>query len=841
MPVNSQFSLGVLLLSCLLFPTVSCSDAQRGALRAECRDRYFLLTIDQAITTKKLRIEAIDATGIYPINMDYSATCGYTYSEFNMAGFITLRASFYSCHTEIQDDQVFSAEFNVISTDHLGGETVHHVAKTCTLSLPWTDREVLCEENYMEVSVRSDACALRRSSPGKDKDSKLFATLPALTGWQLVFMEDEEDVGMSVDEARAIGYGVTITDGRVVFRSAYVQHHTDFAMIDGISTVEIHTTMILRHKWMVKMLDLSAACTINLGGFDPETLRVFWEIPTVMAPLVYDLSEFASVHVGVGVEGQLLDEYTWRGRGYSLDVNGSLTCLSVPMGAEGGHRRSLVINNTYHEFYSIYLYYEHLFREGLLETRHRMPRACSTPQLPRYPYTIDQTVPEEYVFTVYLGDFPWDVELVAVALSGESYTVSEAIQSGYAISMVRHPNGTHGYVLKVPFEDPVVLRMYLGEGLVQYSLEINYTLSIMPQHDYYYHLASVMALIKDAFPPDVQAACTEGSIIFQIPQRNLGHMWEITVGPYPLTPELAARRGYFLQNTGQSLTLEVPVFTIGFIYEDITLNHFFGTFEVLTRDAKTLDIQKSTAKRCLFNTDELIVCSTDGVMTAVVSLAVAIPPMAPSRTTLLDANCGPQETDATRVLFAFGVNTCGTRFLADDHYLVFENEIMSHREFQSEWEPIVTRDSEFRVTVQCFYEANSTDRLFVDNTFKSETPGFGTIKESSPKEHGKEHQYTPTTSDTLSYVLSSYGVQSGSQPNGYSATEVHTANVVPSIYQGSSTQHVPSSGQPTHAIHPRSTVLLRVQRMDQANLYKSKAGLVTDSKPMYGKPPKRLR
>ncbi|KAJ8356450.1 hypothetical protein SKAU_G00192440 [Synaphobranchus kaupii] len=799
MRVKQSFCLGVFLFSSLVFPLVDYADAQRGPIESECRDRYLIIYVDQAIASQGLRVEAIDATGVYPIDETNGDACGYTRSFFNMDGYIVLRASYYSCHTENQNDQLFTFKFNIIATDHLSKQAVHHVAKTCSLPLPWSDREVTCEENYMEVTVQSDVqCTLNGPSPKKAWDSTLsVAQASMVSGWQVMFLVDGNEVTMSIDDVRALGYGVDVTANRVVFRSPYMQPHSKIMKVDGIDVVVIRATMSFRQKWMAKMVDVSAACTMNPADFDTETRRVFWEIPTVMAPLVYDRSEFVSKQVNVGVEGQLLDENVWKARGYFLDISGPMMHLSVPFGAEGGYRTSLVLDNAYNEFYVIYLYYEHLFMDGVLETRHRIARAYKSPLLLQYPFTIDQTVLEEFVFTVYLGNFPPDVELVTVRLNAETFSVSEAFQSGYTISEIPHPNGTHAYIIKVPFEDSIVPRMYLGEGLLQYSLDINYTLNIMPQQDSYYHLASVVALLKDAFPPDFQAICTERSIIFKMAHQNLGHVWEVTIGNYPLTPELAARRGYILQNTSQSLTMEVPVFTTGYIYEEITLNHFFGTFEVLSRDAKTLDIQKSTAKRCLFNTDELIVCSTDGVMTVVASLAAAIPSLEPSRTTLLDKNCKPWDTDTTRVLFVFGMNTCGTKVLVDDQYIVYENEIVFHREFEPEGPPIITRDSEFRLTVQCLYEVKSTNRLFVDKMFKSETPGFGAIKVegSSPKEYGKVHESTPIHSDhsyhTASHVSSSYSVdQSASHPNGYLASRVHIANVVPS------TQQAPNRVQP---------------------------------------------
>ena len=44
-------------------------------------------------------------------------------------------------------------------------------------------------------------------------------------------------------------------------------------------------------------------------------------------------------------------------------------------------------------------------------------------------------------------------------------------------------------------------------------------------------------------------------------------LWEVGVGADPLTLELADIRGYGLYNDTQSITLEVPVFSIGYTYE----------------------------------------------------------------------------------------------------------------------------------------------------------------------------------------------------------------------------------------------------------------------------------
>lgn len=57
-------------------------------------------------------------------------------------------------HALTQDDEVFTFNFNLIVTRG-GKQATYALNKTCTLSLPWSPREVTCEVNYMEVSLDS--------------------------------------------------------------------------------------------------------------------------------------------------------------------------------------------------------------------------------------------------------------------------------------------------------------------------------------------------------------------------------------------------------------------------------------------------------------------------------------------------------------------------------------------------------------------------------------------------------------------------------------------------------------------------------------------------------------
>lgn len=146
--------------------------------------------------------------------------------------------------------------------------------------------------------------------------------------------------------------------------------------------------------------------------------------------------------------------------------------------------QSLVSGDLY-EFYIFELYLEQIsVEEDHVDTRLRFHRTLATPLLPRSIFsensksnddTLDKltrpqskhlslsgTVLEEGMFTVYLGDIPADVELAALHLNGEEFAVPCTNTSSHSITNVVHPNNTHGYTLKVPCDEPVVIQQVKG-------------------------------------------------------------------------------------------------------------------------------------------------------------------------------------------------------------------------------------------------------------------------------------------------------------------------------------------------------------------------------------------
>ncbi|XP_034555238.1 uncharacterized protein LOC117824015 isoform X3 [Notolabrus celidotus] len=710
--------------------TTAGSQLQEPVIQMECRDRYLWVHVT---STKTPRFEALDGNGVHSISEQVASLCGYTISSFKMDGSTTFRASYYSCFTQNQNDEVFTFRLNVMVNDAGGSRISRPVSVVCS-GLIWTHREVACEEDYMEVNVNRDSsCGGLRGDSGPEWQAALAqAQRTASSAWQLMILKSDGQVSsMSISEAQRQGFSLSTSAQRIVLRSGYKQPHAELTMVDGIPVEVVRASLYSKQKLTVLMIDASMACTVNPGSFDGSQL--LWDVPLLMSPLTGEGVGFESRNLSVGIEGVLLDKPTATTRGFSMLQQGNVVQIRVPFGTKGGYRKSLVVNNLYKETYVIYLLYEHvfslLFEDGSsIDTKHRMLRVLDTPLLCRPPFSLDQTMNDDQAFRVYLGNIPADVILEEVQINGQQL-MSQSAKRGLSINSVVNTNGSQGYELQLPFEDAAVHWTYLGQGEVQYSIGINFTLTIMPQRQSYYHHTSLTARVSNTFPPEITAQCSERGISFSVvrpPQTE--SFWEVGVNQEPLTSELADQRGYRLNSDTSRTALEVPVFSVGYTYEDINLSNFYGTFQLLLRDSKTLEVQTSTSKHCLFKTQDMIVCSRDGTMTVVTTPTSTWPTVLPERTTLLDPTCRPKQTDGSRVLFEFKLNSCGTRATVGESYVVYENEILHDRQMIADGPNLIFRESQFKLTVRCFYPLSAVNRLSVDRTFRSHTPGFGSVK-----------------------------------------------------------------------------------------------------------------
>lgn len=84
--------------------------------------------------------------------------------------------------------------------------------------------------------------------------------------------------------------------------------------------------------------------------------------------------------------------------------------------------------------------------------------------------SLPETVPEEQVFTVYLGNIPFDVELMSLELNGQEFSVSTAMQMGCSITRVPQDNNTFAYIVGVPFDAEFVVKQVSLRSLTAFSI-----------------------------------------------------------------------------------------------------------------------------------------------------------------------------------------------------------------------------------------------------------------------------------------------------------------------------------------------------------------------------------
>ncbi|KAK5598683.1 hypothetical protein CRENBAI_006167 [Crenichthys baileyi] len=702
----------------------------KGLVQSECRDRYLWI---QVASAQVPHFEAVDEDGVHSISKQLASRCGYTISTFRVDGVTIFRASYYSCFTHNQNDEVFTFKFNVMVKDSSGGRLSSQFVSTVCSGLSWTHRELTCEEDYMEVNVnRGSSCGGQGVKGRQVWQEALFkAQRTASLSWQLMFLQsDGQTTSMSIPEAQRWGYSMMATSQRVILRSPFKQPHAEVTMVDDVPVETVRVSLFFKQKLVLMMIDMSMACTLNSGSFDGTLL--LWEVPQVLPGLVGEGAEFESQSFSLGLEGFLLDEATATSRGLSLVHQEGMVKIGVPFGSEGGFRKSLVVENMYKEFYMVHLMYEHvfslLFDDGHnIDTKHRTFKVLETPLICRPPFSFNKTISDHQEFTVYLGNIPTNVILEEIWINGQRLLMLGKPQQGLSISPIVHVNGSQAYELRLPFNDPVVQWTNVGGGVVRYSIDLNFTLTIVPQRQSYYHQNFITAQVFNAFPPEITAQCLDGGISFSIVRQSQS-LWEVGIDHEPLTEQLVAQRGYRLHNDSHRTILEVPVFSVGYTYEDINLSNFYAMFKLLLRDSKTLEVQASASKRCLFRTEDMIVCSAGGTVTVVATPTSTWPMVKPEKTSLLDHSCKPKQTDGARVLFEFKVDSCGTRAMVGEWYIVYENEILHDRLLIADGPNFISREPQFKVTVRCFYPLSAVNRVSLDRTFTSVTPGFGSMR-----------------------------------------------------------------------------------------------------------------
>ncbi|KAL7837873.1 hypothetical protein AOLI_G00262770 [Acnodon oligacanthus] len=670
-----------------LFSVTLVCAALTGMIKTECRDRHFWLSVKSHFLGTKFWFEVRGESGVRPVDGQWAAECGYTL-QLDPWGDLTLRVSYLGCAVDNQDDSDFRLMLWFVNERAEGEGMSHHpLLLSCSLSEPWRPREVVCENNYMEVSVE------KRVPADNPRGTKQVTPAPAddtLREWRVLFRVPDlrqrpgsgwpplkEEI-IPVNMVHLLGYSINTTASRIILRCSYGSRLA-YALQDGDVVVEVvSTTIIYRHHWTLLRVDMSLACTTIRGSLDGTD--VVWTLPWLLHPLVVPPVGQKSLKVAVG--GRYVTQCMARHRGYQIVDNNNTVEIRIPFGAEGGRLKSGVSAGVYVHLYEVDV---ELLREwqdsAWKQTQQRTFRTLRVNR--NDPINISNyTAPSGGELVLSVGEFLSDVMLVNVTVAGQRFSLEDAGRNAVRISQVPFPNGTHSYLLQVPFTHPLITQQHLGKGHRSYSLSVLFSFLLSPDGETFHIPANVhssLQAVDESTPfspvvPWLKGECTEHGVRILVHYGNMQGEWRVYVGGLRLDWQLVQDGQYVLDSTDGLITVEIPLFAPGMAYRGLDLRGLAVSVWVSLVHMETLE-EFTHLQECMMPVEELLVCLPDGQMVVLLDVSGVSPPVDPKHTALLDPSCGPLDTDRSKVLFRVPVESCGSTITHMDGHVIYINEV----------------------------------------------------------------------------------------------------------------------------------------------------------------------
>ncbi|KFP44480.1 hypothetical protein N324_12755, partial [Chlamydotis macqueenii] len=693
-------------------------------VESSCRSRIFWMKLNKLFLQGKFFQLEINDPYAGPILLDekIASRCGYVLSE-DVWGNPVFRASVLGCHVANEADELFSLTVNikVSSFASMRAAVTYTYPMYCSYS-SWASREIVCEENYMEVSVKTDVPAV-----SNDYTVAWMSALPetqnvAYQLWQLMFVSPSGRKRITVSDATKLGYSFNNTLSRVYLRAPYHSNESDISVVNGVNMNMVTSTSMYRQRWLLLLIDTTVSCPVDGISFTDTTLT--WTVPSVIPTLVVQESTFLSKNILMGVDGRVI--VSPEEKNYFLEYNETHIRITIPIGAEGGKLKSSISGGVYGVIYSIDLFLEHTWTDADWQTtKYSVIKSITTPFMPQIPTVINNTVPEERLFNVAFGHFLPDVSLVAISIGNVPFTLREAQHHGFKIYETPFSNRTKGFILEVSFDDPYVLKEYVNRNETKYTLLINYSVSVGPEMTPYYHSAEVECVIADIELPEAAGYCDEENLYLAMPTFGLHQYWNLYLGNKLLNRHVVLTNGYLAATNSTHLILQIPLFAMGVIYEEVSFQKIKARFDVALRKVRTMETLQMFSVSCNFNSSAFIICHPDG--TVMVSAEMkTVPAIDMSKTKLRDSSCKPREYNEGHAFFKFHVTTCGTSVKFEGDHIIYENEISYEKETLPRHSiPIITRDPDYRLTVLCYYQAKETLVLGAFPSDPSTSPLFG--------------------------------------------------------------------------------------------------------------------
>ncbi|NWY54777.1 ZP2 protein, partial [Chionis minor] len=718
-----------------------------GPMRSECLGNLLRITLSaEYFEDKYLSFSVVDQSGIaWELDEAMASQCGYTVTYSNWSH-IEFRASALSCHSRLEKD-VFTVTIQVKAshTPDMKNATTRVKSASCRYG-PWSPRELVCESNYMEVSVKKEVPQVVKDLIQDELEDWTLAFPEAKAGeasiWQIVFHQPEEKKAFLVSDAWSAGYGLNTTDTRVLLRIPYTAEQIQLIEDQGITFSAVRSSIFYKQRWMILMVDTAAACPID--GVDYANKTIIWTVPKYTQLLSAGATSFKEVLVEAGVDLHKLSAKEMASRKYVLSNDLNVITMKIPIGAEGGYYKTSVSSGQHGAKYTIKLFLEHQWEDnkwGL--TKHTIIKEIETPFEQVELAITNNSNLSARLMNVTVGTFLPDVELVNLTIEGITVAVPEAVQHGCLIHDIRDANGSKAYVIQVPFDAPFIKKEYTREDMRAYTLNTTLAFLTHPTRETFTVPVIAASTVKDAVLPSARGFCDGRNLHLIITRGNVDQNWQPFISDWHLTPEAAQKYNYSLRDNGSHLAISVPFLSSHVNYEDFYTSGIKASLHLTLKDGITLANRRNFSVSCRFSHSELIQCLPNGTVVITVVKLVGTADLDTSLLVLRDRQCKPSLVTENTATFKFSVNTCGTNRKFDSTTMTYENDVLYFRPGND--------TPAYQLKFVCLYTIKQT----VDVRYESKKnpppgikPGFGSLalslklfKEKSYSDPYQESEY----------------------------------------------------------------------------------------------------
>ncbi|XP_072000243.1 uncharacterized protein [Engystomops pustulosus] len=666
---------------------------------SSCRRSFVQLDLPAQYVLKKfVRFSAIDPTGAaYVITDDLAIKCGYTIT-YDAWGNISFRASLYSCYANIGTVHQFDVGVKIEVASRRDMTDAVNYMKVVSCPYVMNPREIICEANYMEVSVRRKIPIISEGVFRNEPEDWSTAFTQAVSGlmsvWQVVFhISTTQKTTMLIDAAQNIGYGINTTESRTLLRTSYNASHAVPQRISGVTFSTVRATLFYKQRWFIYLVDNAVACPVDDVKFTSGW--IVWTIPKSVSPLLTGAKGIQNRRIQFGVDLQNLTNVDILSRGVEILDSNTVTTARIPVGALGGYYKSRVVNFQYGRTYSIQPFIENVWTDdGWGVTKYTIIKDITTPFEERPPVITNETVPSTLIFNVTVGTFLPDVQLIYFTVGNTTSMVPQGVDSGFILGNKTLPNGDVIFILKVPFINQNVYKKHLPDGIL-FTLNVTFGFKIIPYDETFTTTETVECFIRQ---PNVGPCWQKGGMLTTT-LGNLDPSWSINIKGTPAT----SSSGMLSVINQTHAEIQVPAAS-NLAMDEVTIKGLTTTIPLSITDQNGNNLY--TFLISCESSPQTAVCLPDGTIQVSVKEISNIPEMKLSELTLRDKRCGPVTTNGGTAQFSFTVNSCATTRRFEGNIMIYDNEIS--------YLSSVSGKVLYRMPVSCKYSTNGT--LVIDYT-----------------------------------------------------------------------------------------------------------------------------